>query len=373
MFVLVTGGAGFIGSFLVEKLLAEGHQVCVLDTLEEQVHGNGAPPRVPASALFYHADVRNRDILRRVLEQVQVIVHCAAIVGIAQSLHDVRRYVDVNVGGTANLLQLLVDTRETPRKLIVLTSMSSYGEGLYRRPSDGRPLRVAIRADDHISRHGWEPVCPETGEVLEAVATPEDAALAAHNIYALTKRYQEELAFSIGRTYSFPVVCLRLFNVYGPRQSLRNPYTGVLAIFLSRLLSGRPPVVYEDGRQTRDFVSVHDVVDAILAAMTRSDADNHAINVGSGIARRVGDVARTLAHAMGLSTIEPDITGSFRKGDVRHCYADITLARTLLRFEPRVTWETGLQELLEWSREAQPLDLFAEANRQLRDHNLLNG
>jgi dTDP-L-rhamnose 4-epimerase len=249
--------------------------------------------------------------------------------------------------------------------------MTGYGEGVYRRPSDGKLLRVGIRTEHDIERFGWEPVCPETGEVLEPVPTPEDAALLAQNVYALTKRYQEELALSIGHTYGFPVVCLRLFNVYGPRQSLANPYTGVLAIFLSRLLAGQAPVVYEDGGQTRDFVSVHDVVNAVMLAIERSEADGQVINVGSGVPRRIGEVAYALARLIGREDIRPEITEQFRKGDVRHCYADITKAQLLLGFAPQVKWEDGLTELIAWSRHVPASDRFEQADQELRDHGLL--
>jgi dTDP-L-rhamnose 4-epimerase len=222
-----------------------------------------------------------------------------------------------------------------------------------------------------IRRSGWEPICPETAEPLEPVPTPEGAELLARNVYALTKRYQEELALSLGDVYDFPVVCLRMFNVYGPRQSLSNPYTGVLAIFLSRLLAGQPPVVYEDGGQTRDFVSVHDVVDAVLAALESSTADGEVINIGSGVPRRIRDVARALAEVAGVPGIKPIITGQFRRGDVRHCTADTSRTRHLLGFEPKVAWEKGLDELVRWCRGAISTDRFSQADQELRGRGLL--
>jgi dTDP-L-rhamnose 4-epimerase len=232
-------------------------------------------------------------------------------------------------------------------------------------------MRVTIRSDQVIKHSGWEPVCVETGEALEAVATPEDATLLSQNIYALSKRYQEDLGLSIGQTYGFPVVCLRLFNVYGPRQSLTNPYTGVLAIFLGRLLGGHRPVVYEDGKQTRDFISVHDVVNAVMLAIQRSEANGQVINIGSGVPRRISDIARSLARLLDREDVCPEITGHFRKGDVRHCYADIAKAGGLLDFEPRVTWEEGLAQVIDWSRHVSTSDRFDQADRELRDHGLL--
>src|SRR5262245_18123414 len=270
MHVLVTGGAGFIGSFVVDRLLAAGHSVRVLDNLDPQVHPEGRPSYLARDTELIVGDVRDRAGLERALDGVDAVVHAAAAVGVGQSLYKVEHYVDVNVRGTATVLDCLQERDRPLRKFLVFTSMTGYGEGLYRRPSDGRLLRVPIRSDDDIARHGWEPACPQTGEVLEPAPTPEDAALLARNVYALTKRWQEELALALGEVYGFPVVCLRLFNVYGPRQSLSNPYTGVLAIFLSRLLAGERPVVYEDGGQSRDFISVHDVADTAQQVLTSS-------------------------------------------------------------------------------------------------------
>jgi len=372
MRVLVTGGAGFIGSFVLEALVVRGHAVRVLDSLDPQVHGQSPAPLLPPGVEFRHADVRDRAACAAALDGVDAVVHCAAAVGVAQSLYRVEHYVDVNVRGTATLLDCLAERSSPIAKLIVPTSMTGYGEGLYRRPSDGRLLRVGIRTEDDIERHGWEPACPDTGEPLEAVPTPEDAALLARNVYALTKRYQEELSLSVGRVYGFPVVCLRLFNVYGPRQSLSNPYTGVLAIFLSRLAGGERPVVYEDGAQTRDFVSVHDVVDAVLAALGAAGADGTVINIGSGIPRRIADVARTVTRIAGGEAVEPDVTGQFRRGDVRHCTADIARAGRLLGFAPRVAWEDGLAELVAWARGAAAVDGFAQADRELRARGLVS-
>src|SRR5690606_23945867 len=240
---LVTGGAGFIGSFVAKRLLEEGYQVRVLDCLDPQVHYPSAFPTLPESVELIVGDIRDRHTLKRGLDGVSVLIHASSAVGVGQSMYRVHHYADVNVGGTALLLELIAE-QPGLKKLIVLTSMTSYGEGLYRRPSDGELLRVPVRTEEEIKSFGWEPVCPETRESLSPVPIPESAALMARNVYALTKKAQEELSLSIGEVYRLPVVCLRLFNVYGPGQSLTNPYTGVLAIFLSRLLSGRSPTLY---------------------------------------------------------------------------------------------------------------------------------
>ena len=372
MHVLVTGGAGFIGSFVVEALLARGHRVRVLDALDPQVHGDHPEPEIPSGVDFRRADVRDRAACAAALDGVDAVVHCAAAVGVAQSLYRVEHYVDVNVRGTATLLDCLAERKGAVKKLVVPTSMTGYGEGLYRRRSDGRLVRVGIRTEEQIARHGWEPVCPESDEPLDAVPTPETAALLAQNVYALTKRYQEELSLSLGAVYGLPVVCLRLFNVYGPRQSLSNPYTGVLAIFLSRLLAGDRPVVYEDGGQTRDFVSVHDVADTIVTVLGTDAADGTVMNVGSGVARPIGAIGQTLARLTGTPDLAPDVTGQFRRGDVRHCTADVERARRLIGYAPRVAWEDGLAELLAWSREARTEDRFATAADELRARGLVS-
>jgi len=371
MRLLVTGGAGFIGSFLCERFLSAGHQVRVLDNFDPQVHPDGVHHHLPPQVDLRRGDVRDRAACESAIDGIDVVVHGAAAVGVAQSLYRIEHFVDVNVRGAATLLQCVVDRRPPVSKIVVLTSMTAYGEGLYRRGSDGRTLRVGIRSEEQIGRWGWEPVCPEIYEPLEPIPTPEDAALMARNIYALTKRSQEDLALSLGSVYRIPAACLRLFNVYGPRQSLSNPYSGVLAIFLSRLLAGQPPVVYEDGKQTRDFVSVHDVAEAIVVAIESTAAEGEVVNIGSGIARSIGEIARTLARLIGRPEIEPTITGQYRRGDVRHCTADLTRARRLLGFEPKIQWEDGLAELIQWARETDSTDRFLQADQELRRRALL--
>lgn len=372
MRILVTGGAGFIGSFVVERLVEKGHAVRVLDNLDPQVHGEGAAPGVSEGVEFLHADVRDFDRVSQAVEGCDAVVHCAAAVGVAQSLYRVQHYVDVNVKGTATLLQAVLERRTSPPKLIVMTSMTGYGEGLYRRVTDGQLVRVPVRTDKDIREYGWEPVCPETHAALEPVGITEDAALLSRNVYALTKRHQEDLWMAMAAAYDFPVTCLRLFNVFGPRQSLNNPYTGVLAIFASRILNGQPPMVYEDGGQTRDFVSVRDVVRAVELALKRPEADGQILNIGTGVPRSIGDVGSALARLLGSDHLSPVITRQFRKGDVRHCVADTSKARSLLGFEPRVSWDDALREFVQWSARSAPgADRFAQASQELRAHGLL--
>lgn len=371
MNILVTGGLGFIGSFVVEKLLERGYAVTIIDNLAPQVHRSSHQPLTPANVKLLIGDIRDRGMMEQALTGVDVVIHCAAAVGVAQSLYQPYHYIDVNVAGTALLLELLLQRKQKLHKLILLSSMTEYGEGLYLRPSDDSLIRIEIRDSHHIQKHGWEPVCPYTGELITPVPIPEDAELLGKNIYALSKRYQEELTLTLAQLYAIPAVCLRLFNVYGPRQSLSNPYTGVLAIFLSRLLAGQPPIIFEDGNQTRDFVSVHDVCRAILLALDNPKADGQVFNIGSGEPRRIIECATTLTHLLGKDAIEPLANGEFRKGDIRHCTADIRKAQRVLNYQPQITWYDGLQELVQWAKTASSADYFAQADAELRQHGLI--
>ncbi|MBI4575729.1 MAG: NAD-dependent epimerase/dehydratase family protein [Planctomycetes bacterium] len=371
--ILVTGGAGFIGSHLVDALLAAGHRVRVLDSLDPQVHPDGRPPEyLNPEAEYLRGDVRDGARLESALRGSEVVFHQASAVGVGQSQYRVHHYVDVNLSGTALLLDRLVNWTgpgERPRKLVVAASMSSYGEGLYRCAACG-PVRPALRNEAQVEGGRWEPPCPRCGGALEAVPTPEEAACEPNSIYAITKRVQEEMVLLIGRTYGIPAVALRYFNVYGPRQSLSNPYTGVAAIFMSLLKNGRSPVVYEDGLQTRDFVHVRDVVHANLLAMDRPEADGKAFNVGGGRPRTIRGVAEDLAALLGVDR-PPEVQHRFRKGDVRHCYADLERARSALGYEPRVGFREGMGELIEWSRTAEARDGFDRSLRELRERGLL--
>jgi dTDP-L-rhamnose 4-epimerase len=369
--ILITGGAGFIGSFLTDYFLAQGNNVRILDNLDPQVHPTGLPSYIPTNIDFRNADVRNKDAVVDALDGIDVVIHCAAAVGVGQSMYRVQHYIDTNPGGNAVLLEALIERKQSLRKLVVFTSMTGYGEGVYRRPSDNALLRIPVRTEEDIQRWGWEPVDPQTGEVLVPAPTPEDSQLFAKNVYALSKRYQEELTLSLSEFYNIPAVCLRLFNVYGPRQSLANPYTGVLAIFLSRILAGQQPVVYEDGKQSRDFVSVHDVVRATALAVENDAVSGQVFNVGTGVARPVAEIATTLARLLGREDIQPNITAQFRKGDIRHCLADISRINAALGFTPQTNWEQSLQEIIEWSYSAPRSDRFSDAESELRKHGLV--
>jgi dTDP-L-rhamnose 4-epimerase len=374
MNILVTGGAGFIGSHLVDALIAQGHNVRVYDNLVPQVHGAALaerrqpPAHLNPAAEFIFGDMRDRDALWRALQKVQVVFHQAAEVGVGQSMYEITRYVEANTGGTAVLLELLASRRHQVEKVVVASSMSIYGEGAYECPECG-PVYPQLRPEGQLAQRDWEVYCPTCQAALISCATAEDKPLFPTSIYAISKMDQELMCLAVGQAYRIPVVALRYFNAYGPRQALSNPYTGVAAIFSSRLLNGNPPLVFEDGRQSRDFVHVSDIVQANLLALEREEANFKVFNVGTGRSLTILDVAKTLANGLGLD-IQPHVVGKYRAGDIRYCYADITRIRETLGFEPRVRFETGMADLLSWVREQEGVDLAEQARAELEQRGL---
>lgn len=366
--VLITGGAGFIGSHLADELLAHGYHVRALDSLFPQVHGERRerPSYLNPDVELIIGDVRDRDAVRSALEDVDVVYHFAAAVGVGQSMYEVAHYTSVNNQGTAVLMEALI-TRPVER-LVVASSMSIYGEGLFRAP-DGRLVPGTERTLDQLQSGDWE-LRGDNGEVLSPLPTPETKAPGLSSVYALSKYDQERLCLITGRAYNIPTVALRFFNVYGPRQALSNPYTGVLAIFASRMLNGNAPLLFEDGMQQRDFVNVHDVARACRLAMESGDAPGHVINIGSGRCVTVREVAWALGEVMGLPHLRPAVTGQYRMGDIRHCFADITRARQVLGYEPQVEFQTGLAELAQWLEGQVSTDRVAEAKAELEARGL---
>jgi dTDP-L-rhamnose 4-epimerase len=362
MQILITGGAGFIGSHLADHLLLHGHQVRVLDNLSPQVHGDGArrPPYLNDDVQLVRGDVRNADDVHRALDRVDAVYHFAAAVGVGQSMYEIAQYTSTNNLGTAVLLQELLT--HPVRRLVVASSMSLYGEGMYQSeqgdlvPGIERPLEQLRSAQ-------WE-VRDENGEPLVPVPTPESKPPSLASVYALSKFDQERLCLMIGRAYDIPTVALRFFNVFGTRQALSNPYTGVLAIFAARLMNGNAPLIFEDGLQRRDFVSVHDVVQACRLALEAPEAPGRAFNIGSGESYTVREVAAMMSGVLGKA-IEPDVCGKYRVGDIRHCFADITLARNVLGYAPAVPLDDGLVELADWLETQAADDRVEAASREL--------
>jgi len=370
--ILVTGGAGYIGSHLVDALVGRDYTVTVLDNLEPQVHRSGSwPSYANAKATYVKGDVRDRSVFEPLVLASQAVVHFGAAVSVGQSMYQVDRYVDVNTRGTALLLDILVNTKHKVEKVLVASSIGVYGEGAYECATHG-PVAPTIRPEQQLAARDWEQHCPQCGRHARSVPTPEDKALYRDNIYSMTKYHQEEMVLLIGKTYGIPSVAPRFFNVYGPRQSLSNPYAGVAAIWLSRLLNGKQPIVFEDGGQLRDFVSIHDVVDCLVLMLEKPGADYLPVNVGSGETITILEIARLLARLLG-SSIEPQITQTGRKFDIRHNTADITRARQTLGFTPKVPLDQGFSELIEWAKTTPDVavDFFDKALQELQEKGLL--
>ena len=360
---LITGGAGFIGSHLADELLSHGLRVRVLDNLSEQVHGERAdwPDYLSPQVERVRGDIRDADAVRRALHGVSRVFHLAAMVGVGQSMYQLREYTDVNQTGTAVLLEAMAD--RPVERLVVASSMSIYGEGLCRDAA-GALVEDAARTPEQMNAHDWEVLGPG-GEPLEPIPTPESKRPALASNYALSKYAQERMGLIVGSAYNIPTTALRFFNVYGPRQALSNPYTGVLAIFASRLLNDRPPMIFEDGRQQRDFVSVYDVARACRLAMESPRAVGGVFNIGSGRRYTIAELGRRLADQMGKGHIEPILSGEHRVGDIRHCFADITAARRMLGYEPQVALEDGMDELARWLEGQIAHDRVDEAHAEL--------
>jgi dTDP-L-rhamnose 4-epimerase len=364
--VLITGGAGFIGSHLADELLANGYRVRVLDALVEQVHGDAErPDYLDPEVELQVGDVRDRAAVDRAIADVDAVVHLAARVGVGQSMYEIGEYCAANTAATGTLLDALLG--HPVEKLVVASSMSVYGEGLYETHA-GEHVVAPERSRAQLERGEWDPRAHDGG-ALTPVPTPETKPPALSSVYALTKYDQERLCLLFGHAYNVPTVALRFFNVYGTRQALSNPYTGVLAIFASRLLNDNAPLVYEDGEQRRDFVSVGDIARACRLALERDGADGRVLNIGSGRSVSVREIAAKLAAQLD-KRLDAEVTGKARVGDIRHCFADISLARDLLGFEPQVELEDGLRALAAWLETQVATDRVDDASRELATRGL---
>jgi dTDP-L-rhamnose 4-epimerase len=367
--VLITGGAGFIGSHLADALLAAGYRVRVLDCLSEQVHGgeSGFPDYLQAQVETCRGDVRNRDDVAGALAGVDAVFHFACAVGVGQSMYEIEKYVDINNRGTAVLLESLI--RRPVAKLVVASSMSVYGEGLYRDEA-GNASAPRPRSLEQLKGGHWD-LLDAQGYNLVPIPTPENKLPMPESIYALSKYDQEMMCLLFGRAYELPVVALRFFNVYGTRQALSNPYTGVLAIFAARYLNDRRPVIFEDGRQRRDFVHVRDLAAGCVLALENPVACDEVFNLGSGKSCTIGEVAERLGAVLNKQELTPRLSSSYRAGDIRHCFADISKARNVLGYEPRISLEAGLSELSQWLQGRADEDRSEAAAAELRRHGLV--
>lgn len=367
--ILILGGAGFVGSHTADALLQQGHSVIVFDNLSKQVHSTGFPSYLSSEVEFIEGDVRDLNALKKVVPKVDAIYHLAAAVGVGQSMYEIADYTATNIQGTANLLQAILDTRSTPEKIVVASSMSIYGEGRYLCQTCG-PVAPAARSISQLRDKAWEPFCPSCHDRLTPAPTSEDKPLQCTSIYAQNKKAQEEMVLIFGKTYGIPSVAFRYFNIYGPRQALSNPYTGVAAIFASRLLNGKPPMVFEDGLQMRDFVNVSDIAQANILALNSSAGDGMPLNVGSGEPVNIAQVAREIARMLGTD-IQPTIAGAYRAGDIRHCYADLSRISSALGYTPQVSFREGVAELVEWLQSQEADDRTEEAFHQLTARGLV--
>lgn len=367
--ILVTGGAGFIGSFLVDKLISNGYFVRILDNLEDQVHQGKIPRYLNKNAHFFKGDVRNLSDLQNSLKGIDAIFHLASAVGVGQSNYEIRRYVESNILGTANLLEILVKSKNKVRKLVTISSMTGYGEGNYHCPRDGI-VRPPLRQESQLKKRDWNLYCPVCKGLVKPVSTDETALDVPNSIYGFSKKAQQDMALIVGKLYNIPTVVLRGFNIYGPRQSLSNPYTGVTAIFISRLKNNQPAIIFEDGLQTRDFISVYDVVRAFILSLEKDEANFQMFNIGSGHGSTILEVAQILSNELGKKDLI-QVNEQYRKNDIRHCFADITKAKRLLDWEPKVTLRKGFRELIEWSKEEKADDKFFQAQKELMQRGLL--
>jgi len=362
--ILVTGGAGFIGSHTVDALIERGDTVRVFDNLNSQVHGISAekPHYLHKDAEFVRGDMRERDSLRKAIEGIDIIIHDAAEVGVGQSMYSIDQYISTNVGGTGVLWDILVNVSNNVEKVLVASSMSNYGEGRYVCRAHGK-ISPKPRPIEQMRAGQWEMLCPTCEQPAITIPTDEDKEMHCTSVYAQSKKDQEVYSLMIGEAYKIPTVACRYFNCYGPRQSLNNPYTGAAAIFSSAIKNGKAPLIYEDGHQKRDFIHVKDLVRAKLMLLDSSESNYQVFNIGRGKPGSILEVAKTLIEIFGKS-LTPDVIGKFRNGDIRHCYAD-TSKISALGFEPELSLKEGLTDLVAWGDQETAVSRIEDAHQEL--------
>lgn len=371
--VLVTGGAGFIGTHLTEGLIKKGYKVIIYDILNPQIHGED--PQIPDSiskdALFVRGDVRDRELLKKSIKESDFIIHLASETGVGQSMYQVEQYTDVIIQGTSVIWDILANESNKIKKVVLSSSRAVYGEGKYNCTNCSTVYPEGRNKTD-LEKGIWELFCPQCGDKLNQCATDETSQLKPSSIYAVAKKTQEEICEVMGKALNIPVSILRYQNVYGPRQSLSNPYTGILAIFTSRLKNGKPVEVYEDGLESRDFVHVSDVVKGtILALENKNESIIETYNIANGVKTTVLEIAKTLTNFIN-EDLQPIITGKFRVGDIRHCYADISKAHNMLGYQPEYNIERGISDFLNWADHEHAIDNSERAESELKGKGLLD-
>ena len=373
--VLITGGAGFIGSHIALKLIEKGYYVTVLDNLLEQIHGSDPDITSPLfcsikdHARFINGSVCEKTLLEQALEDVDFVIHLAAETGTGQSMYEIKRYIDVNIGGTALLLDILTNSKNHVKRVVVAESRAIYGEGKYHCEKCG-DVYPTERKDEDMAKGNFECHCPKCGGKVKLVATTEDSAIHPSSVYGIGKQVQGQLVHLICKNIGIESVSFRYQNVYGPGQSLTNPYTGILSIFSNRIKSHKGINIFEDGKETRDFVYIDDVVDATIAGMEVPEANGHVFNVGTGIATDVLTVAQTLCKHYGIE-VPLTVSGNYRLGDIRHNYADITLAKQILGFQPKWTFDAGIKQFTDWvNRQDLPTDNYEASLEEMKQKGL---
>lgn len=374
--VLITGAAGFIGSHTVDLLVKHGYDVIGLDNLDPQVHGDdiGTPINLISQKSsryfrFVYGNICDRVIMKNLVTKVDAIIHLSAISGMAQSMYKPHYFADVNIRGTAMLMDVLANNKNKVNKVVIASSVSIYGEGSYRCDKCG-VVHPTTRSTTQLKRIQWEHECPTCFRLLTPIGTPESAPTQCSSVYAITKKAQEELMINFGKTFKLPIIALRYFNVFGARQSLNNPYTGAIAIFVSRLKNKKSPVVFEDGRQSRDFIHVSDVARANLIALEAPFKDQRSYNVGTGYPTTILEIANMISSRFSPG-IHPTVAKQYRVGDIRHCYADISRAVNELGFRSSVSIEEGFNDLLEWSSNQGSKDRFEHSILEMKEKGLL--
>lgn len=365
--ILITGGAGFIGSKIALNLVEAGYEVRILDNLSPQIHSENAeiPIKLKGKVDFIKGDVRNKEDWRKALDGMDAIIHLAAETGTGQSMYEICRYTDVNINGTSNMLEILTNEQHSIKKVIVASSRAIYGEGKYICKKHGCVYPLT-RDDEHMSKDDYECKCPMCGADVELTCTDEESKIHPTSVYGITKQNQEQMVMVTCKGLGIPAVAFRYQNVYGPGQSLSNPYTGILSIFSTRIKNGNNINIFEDGKETRDFVYIDDVVDATILGLEKDSANYQVFNVGSGIATDVLTVANVLKNAYN-SNIEIKVSGNYRLGDIRHNYADITKIKERLGFEPKYDFATGIDNFINWVNEQEVLeDKYEESIKEMK-------